>query len=158
MSWVQTYYIYIIYHIYIIWDGWMAPPTQRTWVWTSSGRGWRQGSLACCSPWGCKESDTTEQLKWYYITSKNVFFFFWSIYPNTSSKKWWVRVRFERWEDVNYVKRAMKEIPGRESNTRERLKVSDSTHRTNGSTGQNENKPTDRDSLLSHVKDWDLHS
>ena len=22
-----------------------------------------QGSLACCSPWGCKESDMTEQLK-----------------------------------------------------------------------------------------------
>ena len=22
------------------------------------------GSLACCSPWGCKESDTTEQLNW----------------------------------------------------------------------------------------------
>ena len=22
-----------------------------------------QGSLACCSPWGCKELDTTEQLK-----------------------------------------------------------------------------------------------
>ena len=21
-----------------------------------------QGSLECCSPWGCKESDTTEQL------------------------------------------------------------------------------------------------
>ena len=21
-----------------------------------------QGSLACCSPWGCKDSDTTEQL------------------------------------------------------------------------------------------------
>ena len=21
-----------------------------------------QGSLACCSPWGCNESDTTEQL------------------------------------------------------------------------------------------------
>ena len=21
-----------------------------------------QGSLGCCSPWGCKESDTTEQL------------------------------------------------------------------------------------------------
>ena len=21
-----------------------------------------QGSLACCSPWGCKESDTTEPL------------------------------------------------------------------------------------------------
>ena len=24
----------------------------------------RQGSLACCSSWGCKESDTTEQLNW----------------------------------------------------------------------------------------------
>ena len=23
-----------------------------------------QGSLACCSPWGRKKSDTTEQLKW----------------------------------------------------------------------------------------------
>ena len=26
------------------------------------GDGW--GSLTCCSPWGCKESDTTEQLNW----------------------------------------------------------------------------------------------
>ena len=26
------------------------------------GDGKVQGSLACCSPWGCKESDTTEQL------------------------------------------------------------------------------------------------
>ena len=24
------------------------------------GDGEGQGSLACCSPWGCKESDTTE--------------------------------------------------------------------------------------------------
>ena len=26
------------------------------------GDGEGQGSLACCSPWGCKESDMTEQL------------------------------------------------------------------------------------------------
>ena len=26
------------------------------------GVGNGQGSLACCSPWGCKESDTTERL------------------------------------------------------------------------------------------------
>ena len=25
------------------WDGWMASPTQRTWVWTNSRRGWRSG-------------------------------------------------------------------------------------------------------------------
>ena len=28
------------------------------------GVGDGQWSLACCSPWGCKESDTTEQLNW----------------------------------------------------------------------------------------------
>ena len=28
------------------------------------GVGDGQGGLACCSPWGCKESDTTEQLNW----------------------------------------------------------------------------------------------
>ena len=28
------------------------------------GVGDGQGSLACCSPWGCKESDTAEQLNW----------------------------------------------------------------------------------------------
>ena len=32
------------------------------------GVGDGQGGLACCSPWGCKESDTTEWLNWtgYY--------------------------------------------------------------------------------------------
>ena len=28
------------------------------------GVGDRQGSLACCSPWGCKDSDMTEWLNW----------------------------------------------------------------------------------------------
>ena len=28
------------------------------------GDGEGRGSLACCSPWGCKELDTTEQLSW----------------------------------------------------------------------------------------------
>ena len=43
------------------WDGGMASPTQWTWVWVSFGSWW---GLACCSPWGCKESDTTELLNW----------------------------------------------------------------------------------------------
>ena len=25
---------------------------------------WELGGLACCTPWGCKESDMTEQLNW----------------------------------------------------------------------------------------------
>ena len=41
------------------WDGWMASSTQWTGV---KGDSEGQGSLACCSPWGCKELDMTEQL------------------------------------------------------------------------------------------------
>ena len=45
------------------WDGWMASPTQWTWVWVNFvGNG--QGGLACYSPWGRKELDTTERLNW----------------------------------------------------------------------------------------------
>ena len=41
------------------WGGWMASQTQWTWVWVNSRVGDRQGSMACCSPWHCKESDMT---------------------------------------------------------------------------------------------------
>ena len=44
------------------WDGWT--PTQWTWVWVDSEVGDGQGGLMCCSPWACKESDTTEWLNW----------------------------------------------------------------------------------------------
>ena len=33
----------------------------------ASGVGVCQGSLACCSPWGCKELDRTERLNWLKI-------------------------------------------------------------------------------------------
>ena len=51
------------------WDGWMTSLTRWTWVWASSGVGDGQGSLACCSPWGRKESDKTE-LNWTELNSK----------------------------------------------------------------------------------------
>ena len=31
-----------------------------------------QGSLACCSPWGCKESDRTEQLNNNNLNTKYI--------------------------------------------------------------------------------------
>ena len=46
------------------WDGWMASLSWWTWVWASSRIGDEQGSLACCSPWGRKESDMTELPNW----------------------------------------------------------------------------------------------
>ena len=42
------------------WDGWIASPTRWTWVWGVGYReAWQRGS-----PWGCKESEMTEQLDW----------------------------------------------------------------------------------------------
>ena len=44
-------------------DGWMASPTQWTWVWVNSGSWWwteKPGMLLC----GRKESDTTKWLNW----------------------------------------------------------------------------------------------
>ena len=32
----------------------------------------RQGSLACCSPWGCKELHTTEGLNWTEVIKVNI--------------------------------------------------------------------------------------
>ena len=43
------------------WDGWTASLTRWTWGWASSGGWWW---TECCSPWGGKESDTTEWLNW----------------------------------------------------------------------------------------------
>ena len=45
------------------WDGWMASPNGHEFEQTL-GVDDGQGSLACCSPWGHKESDKTERLNW----------------------------------------------------------------------------------------------
>ena len=44
------------------WNDWMTSPTRWAWVWVNSGSSDGQWSLVCCSPWGRKEPDTTEQL------------------------------------------------------------------------------------------------
>lgn len=41
------------------WNGWMASQTQWTEFEQTLGNGERQGSLACCSSWGHRKSDTT---------------------------------------------------------------------------------------------------
>ena len=48
------------------WDGWMASPIQRTWVWVNS-RSWWWTGLACCDSWGHKELDMTK-LNWIWWT------------------------------------------------------------------------------------------
>ena len=46
--------------------GWHHQLDGREFEWTQ-GDGDGQGGLACCSSWGRKESDMTEQLNWTYI-------------------------------------------------------------------------------------------
>ena len=45
------------------WDGWHHWLDGHEFE-QAPGVGDGQGGLACCSPWGCKELDTTEQLNW----------------------------------------------------------------------------------------------
>ena len=44
------------------WDGWLASLTWWTWVWSSSWSWLWTWKPMCCSPWGCKQLDTTEWL------------------------------------------------------------------------------------------------
>ena len=46
------------------WDGWMASPTQWTWVWVDSSSWWWTGRPGMLWFMGRKESDTTERLNW----------------------------------------------------------------------------------------------
>ena len=46
------------------WDGWMASPTQWTWVWWTPGIGDGQGGLACCGSWG-------RRVGHYWVTEVN---------------------------------------------------------------------------------------
>ena len=46
------------------WDGWMASPTQWTWVWVNSGNWWWTGRPGVLWLWDLKESDMTERLNW----------------------------------------------------------------------------------------------
>ena len=50
------------------WDGWMASPTQWTWVWISSGSWWWTVRPGMVESMGLQESDTTEwtELSWMY--------------------------------------------------------------------------------------------
>jgi len=45
------------------WGGWMASPTQWTWVWVNSGSWWWTGGQP---PWGCRvRHDWVTELNWY---------------------------------------------------------------------------------------------
>ena len=86
MSYSSAYFLGVFLS-FLNWLIWKDPDAGKDWRWEEKGTtedemvGWHhwltgpefeqalavgdgQGSLACCSPWGHKESDTTERLNW----------------------------------------------------------------------------------------------
>ena len=67
--WHSAFFIVQLSHPYMTtgkWDemvGWYHQLSRHEFE-QASGDGDEQGSLACCNPWGHKESDMTEQLNW----------------------------------------------------------------------------------------------
>ena len=56
------------------WYGWMASPTQWTWVWVNSGSWWWTGKSGVLWFMGLQKVDTTEQLNWTERISNLVLF------------------------------------------------------------------------------------
>ena len=54
------------------WDGWMASPTQWTWVWVNSGRWWRTGRPGMLQFMGSQRvrHDWVTELNWTELTPK----------------------------------------------------------------------------------------
>ena len=69
------------------WDGWIASLVQRMGVWANFRRWWGQGSLACCSSWGCKEWNMTDwvteqQQHWAWVVKRVIIYlnkYFWHL-------------------------------------------------------------------------------
>ena len=62
------------------WDGWMASPTQWTWVWANSGNSEGQVSTACCTPWGHRvRYDLTTQQQCVFSQSTSCFLLSWHL-------------------------------------------------------------------------------
>ena len=71
------------------WDGWMASPAWRIWVWVSSGSLWWTGKPGVFQSMGHKELDMTEQLNW---TERNVS----CKHRHNKGQKWYGRHRSRR--------------------------------------------------------------
>ena len=105
------------------WLLWKDPDAWKDWRWEEKGTteyemvGWHhrlygheielapgvgdgQGGLACCSPWGRKESATTERLNWTELSSNGLVLAYLSITANSPVlRSCWL---LKEWQDLEY--------------------------------------------------------
>ena len=82
--------------------GWHDRLDGHEFEWTP-GVGDGQGSLACSSPWGCKESDTTERLNWTDYVSLTSWQLCQFCYLNWNDGKYHI-MWFCRLLEINWIK------------------------------------------------------
>ena len=75
------------------WDGWMASPTQRTWVWVNSGSWWWTGKPGVLQSMGHKELDTTE-LNWTELSHLGSLYQVQQYKTSQSTKEAGLKLRF----------------------------------------------------------------
>ena len=73
----------------------MTSPALWTWVWVSSASWWWTGKPGILSGWGCKESDTTDWLKWAE----------WWTWPvrKDKSKIYFTKISEDKYCSVNFI-------------------------------------------------------
>ena len=79
------------------WDGWMASRLNGHEFEQTPGVGEGQGGLECCSPWGHKESDMTEQLNNYVILELDPFQAEPQMRLNSHQYLYWSLIRPQTW-------------------------------------------------------------
>ena len=90
------------------WDRWMASLTYGHEFEQDLGVGDGQGSPVCCSPWGCKELDTTKQLNW---TLHGVFCFLDQLISSWGVKSDLVRYFFLRTSTYSSIETETENMP-----------------------------------------------
>ena len=83
-----------------VWDGWMASPTQCTWIWANSGRWWSTGKPVVLQFMGLQRVGHALEQSWFlYMLSiiGQVYYYFFCIWISNSSNPFFRKTLFLYW-------------------------------------------------------------
>ena len=83
------------------WDGWMASPTQWTWIWVNSGSWWWTGKPGVLRSIGSQRvwHDWATDLNWTRLqwpVTMNIIFFFFFFFAHTSRIGWVILLKWSK--------------------------------------------------------------